>query len=98
LPANDAAGLAKWDNLTLMAQKFAKTYTSAPNNNSPTWLKASLETVDILGKEITRWCGDEDEKIGYVYLNYYADPNTFTYSSSAESGGVLGVWFSDGIH
>lgn len=37
-----------------------------------------LDPVTVIGENITKWAGEEDEQIGYAYLYYYDNPKRNT--------------------
>ena len=90
--------LNPYEQLTLFGQKFGKQFLQPATNESsgsPTWLKASLEALDVVGKAVSTWCLEGDDKVGYAYLNYYDNPFRIYEVSSAEKGTWVTVQFSD---
>jgi hypothetical protein len=82
----------------LFGQKFGKAYTAATataENPTPAWLKASLEAVDVVGKEVNKFILNQDDKVGYAFINYYDDPSKEYETNSAENGGKLTIKFGN---
>ena len=63
--------------------------------DTPTWAKASLDALDVTGKLFDEWIVQNDDKVGYAYLNYYDNPFTTYSTSSTEKSGFLTIQFSD---
>jgi hypothetical protein len=55
-----------------------------------------ISTVEVVGL-ITKWVKSGDDRIGYLYLDYFENPNKTT-SVSAEAGGVFTLEFSDKVN
>lgn len=80
------------ENITLAAQKVGKNFIT---KDTPTWAKASLDALDVTGKLFDEWIVQNDDKVGYAYLNYYDNPFTTYSTSSTEKSGFLTIQFSD---
>lgn len=88
---DDANNFMKWKDLVLYGQKVAKVLVKDSITNA--LIKSELDPVTVIGENITKWAGEEDEQIGYAYLYYYDNPKK-EYLTSCKYG-TLTVQFGD---
>ncbi|MFV0391965.1 MAG: hypothetical protein ACK5KP_08825, partial [Paludibacteraceae bacterium] len=82
-----------WQSISLVGQKFAKIYIK--DEKTQELLGASLEAINATAKVFGGFMTNNDDAIGYVYLNYY-DPLDFEFTTnSAPKGGKLTVKFGN---
>ena len=77
--------------LVLFAQKVVKSMVKDPITN--VLLDAALKPENVVPESVFSWLGNEDEAIGYAYLNYYDNPNRQYIVDS--NYGRLTIQFSD---
>ncbi len=66
---------------------------SAPQRAFP-WAEVIMTAVEV-GVNIPQWITSADDKIGYVYLNYFDDPHSEFSISAEDADGNFSIQFSD---
>lgn len=60
----------------------------------PATIAAITFTVTEVAGLIAKWVKSKDDKIGFMYLDYYENPNK-TFAIPAENGGIFTMEVSD---
>ncbi len=87
---DDTNNFMKWKDMLLFAEKVTKTMIKDSVTKA---IISDLSPATVIGTNIDKWAGEEDEQIGYAYLYYYDYPKR-EYKTTCKKG-TLTVQFND---